>query len=202
MLASRNLILVIISFVLAPIFLRAQNLSLPSQYVQQDQHNAHLLFGVSRQVLGTYCNLSWAPNDQRCYLEFEDEDGVRSNIFLKYERFDQNQARLVARLQDLSKRWKKKYPLDFWGRSILHPFRESNHEALDTLISGIEKEGLSHRVLMLNNVDSRPTAYFYDDELVRAIFHIFIETFSRYDLREGLWGPAEVATYGQSLSDL
>lgn len=180
----------------------AQSSSLPSGYIQQGQHNAHFLFGLSKQVMGSFCNLEWAPGDARCYLDFEDEDGVRTNIFLRYERLAENHDRVLARLKDLSARWKRKYPLDFWGRTVFFMYRQADHKALDQLIEGIEREGLAFRVLMPANANARPLPYFYSDELIRGIFHIFIETFSRYDLREGLWGPAEMAVYGDAVRDL
>ena len=177
-------------------------MSLPSQYVQQGQHNAHLLFGLNSQVLGTYCNLEWAPGDARCYLEFQDEDGDRRNIFVRYEHLEQSHGRILSRLKDLSMRWKRKYPLDFWGRTVFFMYRAADHKALDELIAGLEEERLSHRVLMRVTGQERKIPYFYSDELVRGIFHIFIESFSRYDLREGLWSSSETAIYEGATEDL
>lgn len=179
----------------------AQTPSLPPQYVQQDQHNSHLLFGLSAQVLGTYCHLNWAPGDARCYLEFEDEEGARTNIFFHYEELARNEQRLLARLKDLSARWKRKYPLDFWGRTVFFMYRKADHEALDELIQGIESEGLAHRVLIRSrDEETRKIPYFYSEDLVRGVFHIFIEIFSRYDLREGMWGPGEKGEYRDPLA--
>ncbi|MBX3017630.1 MAG: hypothetical protein KF767_07070 [Bdellovibrionaceae bacterium] len=180
----------------------AQSVSLPSQYVQQGQHNSHLLFGLNAQVLGSYCNLEWAPGEARCYLDFRDEDGERRNIFVRYEHLEQSHARILSRLKELSTRWKRKYPLDFWGRTVFFMYRAADHKALDELITGLEAEGLSQRVLMPVSGNERKIPYFYSDELVRGVFHIFIEAFSRYDLREGLWGPSEMAVYGDAAAEL
>ncbi len=164
-----NLIYALLSFVFA-----TTPMDIPSQYVQQNQHNTFFLFNVSGESLTANCYLTEPIDYSHCYFDFEDENSKKTVYETPFMNLYSIQNHLLADLKNLQAEWLMTYPLDSWSATF-SLFRKDNHEALDQLINEIEKESLPHRMFIpLHNSDYRKdTPYFYDSELTLRIWDIF-----------------------------
>lgn len=145
-----------------------QDVSIPSKYVQQNQHAA--FFFVGENSLISHCSLS--VHDMDCLFLFEDDAGNKKNFSVSYEKLKIAHTQLVESLKKLRDSWLVKYP--FGGlKNVIFLTRADDFAALEQIINELETEQLPLRVLLLQKNTRKDAAYIYSNKRAREIFAVF-----------------------------
>lgn len=159
-----------ITFILFPFFFvaSAQEILIPSGYVQQNQHTA--FFVSLENNLTSQCSL--ADVDQWCEFEFEDNRHDKFLLRVPYLELAAIHAPLLESLKKLKASWNERFPLGPL-RNFIFLTRENDSQALDQLIAELEAEPLPLRVLQPQNHTRPLSAYIYSRKKAQEIFALF-----------------------------
>ena len=146
----------------------AQDISIPSNYVQQNQHTAFFFTGENSLI--THCSLS--IYDMDCLFLFEDDSGNKKQFRTPYERLKTFNTQLISALKKLKDSWLTKYPLGGF-KSFLFVTRADDFAALEQIIDELETEKLHLRVLLPKKNTRKDAAYIYSNKRANEIFTVF-----------------------------
>lgn len=151
-------------------FIMAQDIPIPSSYVQQNQHNAVLFLSDNGESLSCECSLS--KEDKDCRFDFVYGDDNKTSIDVSYFELNSIHSTLLESLRKLKSEWSLSHPTNGFYGSVAF-LRKFDHEALDQLILELQTEPLPLRVLLPEHEKRPATPVFNNRELTLRVMMIF-----------------------------